>query len=229
MVDRKLYDVLGVDPSVGLKEIQRSYRILALKLHPDKNGGDKTANQNFQRLQAAYTVLRDPERRKQYDLTGRDPDDDDCLSSFTSFDRITPADIEAFEKRYKGSDEEKDDVVEFYNNNQGDVSKVFECILLAEANECQRFIDLFEELVMNGRIESTPQYTKSIKKLPAIAKRYIKKYKSEESELPGSSSMTDLILAVQANREKRGGKAADFLTQLEEKYSNKTKSKRSKK
>lgn len=70
-----LYDDLGVPPSAHAKVIKAAYRKLAQRLHPDREGGDAEA---FTRVQTAYDVLSDPDRRKKYDETGdtRVPDHD---------------------------------------------------------------------------------------------------------------------------------------------------------
>ncbi len=61
------YKVLGVSPSASDKEITKSYRKLARKLHPDANQGDTKAEEQFKEVSAAYDVLGDGERRAQYD------------------------------------------------------------------------------------------------------------------------------------------------------------------
>ena len=63
------YKVLGVGKSASPEEIKRAYRELALKFHPDRNKG-KGAEERFKTINAAYAVLSDPEKRKQYDAYG---------------------------------------------------------------------------------------------------------------------------------------------------------------
>ncbi len=67
---RNLYEVLGIDKGASEDEIKKAYRKLARKYHPDKNPGDKEAEEQFKEVQAAYDVLSDPEKRQQYDSWG---------------------------------------------------------------------------------------------------------------------------------------------------------------
>src|SRR5207244_2575558 len=64
------YDGLGVDRSAGEEEIKKAYRKLALKYHPDKNPGDKAAEEKFKELGEAYEALSDPQTRAAYDQYG---------------------------------------------------------------------------------------------------------------------------------------------------------------
>jgi DnaJ-class molecular chaperone len=61
------YDVLGVPSSASAAEIQKAYRKLAKKLHPDLNPGDKSAEDKFKEVAAAYDLLGDAEKRKRFD------------------------------------------------------------------------------------------------------------------------------------------------------------------
>ncbi|HMN70551.1 MAG TPA: DnaJ C-terminal domain-containing protein [Rhodoblastus sp.] len=61
------YDVLGVSSSASADEIQKAYRKLAKKLHPDLNPGDKAAEEKFKEVAAAYDLLGDAEKRKRFD------------------------------------------------------------------------------------------------------------------------------------------------------------------
>lgn len=70
MSARDYYDILGVPRSATAEDIKRAYRKLAVKYHPDKNPGDKAAEERFKQINEAYAVLSDPEKRKQYDTFG---------------------------------------------------------------------------------------------------------------------------------------------------------------
>lgn len=64
------YSVLGVGRKASQDEIKKAYRKLAVKYHPDKNQGNKTAEEKFKEVSEANEVLGDPEKRKQYDKLG---------------------------------------------------------------------------------------------------------------------------------------------------------------
>lgn len=66
------YELLGIGRSATTDEIRKAYRNLALKLHPDRNPGDKEAEKKFKEISQAYDVLSDPEKRKKYDTFGHE-------------------------------------------------------------------------------------------------------------------------------------------------------------
>jgi curved DNA-binding protein len=64
------YKILGVDRKASEEDIKRAYRKLALKYHPDRNPGDKQAEDNFKEINEAYQVLSDPAKRARYEQLG---------------------------------------------------------------------------------------------------------------------------------------------------------------
>ena len=66
------YKILGVDKKADAEAIKKAYRKLALKYHPDRNPGNKEAEEKFKKISEAYAVLSDPEKRKQYENFGSD-------------------------------------------------------------------------------------------------------------------------------------------------------------
>lgn len=67
---RDYYEVLGVSKTASLEEIKKAYRRLALKYHPDRNKGDKEAEEKFKEAAEAYAILSDETKRAQYDQFG---------------------------------------------------------------------------------------------------------------------------------------------------------------
>lgn len=70
MAKRDFYTVLGVTKTASADEIKKAYRKLAMKFHPDKNPGDKVAEEKFKEATEAYEVLGDPDKKKMYDQFG---------------------------------------------------------------------------------------------------------------------------------------------------------------
>ncbi len=70
MSKRDYYEVLGINKSANKDEIKKAYRKLALKYHPDKNKGDKAAEEKFKEASEAYHVLSDDKRKNNYDQFG---------------------------------------------------------------------------------------------------------------------------------------------------------------
>src|ERR1051326_2195647 len=67
---RDYYEALGVDRSASAEEIKKAYRKMAVKNHPDKNPGDKQAEESFKEIGEAYEALSDPQKRAAYDQYG---------------------------------------------------------------------------------------------------------------------------------------------------------------
>ena len=67
---RDYYEVLGVEKTASEDEIKKAYRKIAIKYHPDRNPGDKEAEEKFKEAAEAYNVLHDPKTRQQYDQFG---------------------------------------------------------------------------------------------------------------------------------------------------------------
>src|SRR5215475_12288339 len=70
MAKRDYYEVLGLEKGASEEEIKKAYRKLAVKYHPDKNPGDKTAEEKFKEIGEAYEALSDPQTRAAYDQYG---------------------------------------------------------------------------------------------------------------------------------------------------------------
>ena len=71
MVETEYYDLLEVSTTASADEIKKAFRKQAMKYHPDRNPGDKEAEQKFKQINEAYEVLKDEQKRAAYDQYGK--------------------------------------------------------------------------------------------------------------------------------------------------------------
>ena len=88
MSKRDYYEVLEIGRGVKDEEIKKAYRKLAIKYHPDKNPGDRDAEEKFKEAAEAYEILRDPEKRNLYDRYGYEGLRGSGFKGFTGFEDI---------------------------------------------------------------------------------------------------------------------------------------------
>jgi len=88
MAERDYYKILGIDRDAGEEEIKRSYRRLAMEYHPDRNPGDREAEEKFKEASEAYEVLRDPQKREIYDHYGHEGLRGTGFTGFRGFEDI---------------------------------------------------------------------------------------------------------------------------------------------
>ncbi|GAW82353.1 DnaJ domain containing protein [Plasmodium gonderi] len=188
----------------------------------------------FLQIQKAYEILRDPERRKNYDEFGLE---DDEFSEFKNYldpklfhSRIKVEDILNYEKKYKNSQDEKEDLIQFYNKFNGNLTHILEYIPFSEESDLERYISMFEKLFKLKEVKKTSDYDKSLKNINNIIKKYksiVKKdskiSKKRKSEPP---PIDDLVLAIRNNEAKRTLKINSLLSSIEMEYAKKNPKKR---
>gem|GEM_PF-4072697 len=91
MAKRDYYEVLGVNKGVSEAELKKAYRRLAMKYHPDRNPGDKAAEEKFKEASEAYEVLSDATKRSAYDQYGHAGVDPNMAGGAGAVDRRTRA------------------------------------------------------------------------------------------------------------------------------------------
>ena len=155
-----LYEtVLGVSSGATPSQLRKAYYKRCLSYHPDKLPSDlpdeerEDAKSKFRAISVAYSILSDEGRRKEYDESGDLYDEDDDLATSKAgvdswkeyfdalFPKVTGADIDAFEVKYKCSDEEEKDVLRYYSRFKGDLNKMLECVMLSSDADKARWVE----------------------------------------------------------------------------------------
>ncbi|KAI0120474.1 DnaJ domain-containing protein [Hypoxylon sp. NC0597] len=208
------YEVLGLERTANQGQIKSAYRKLALKNHPDKVPEDKKqeAHETFQSIAFAYAVLSDPARRKRYDETGSTSESivDSEGFSWSDFyreqyrDAVTADAIEKFAKQYKGSDEEKDDILMAYEEHKGNMDKIYESVMLSDVlQDDERFRAIIDEAIASEDVPAFKAYTKESKKSKEARIKAAKQESTEAEEYAKELGVHDKLFG---NKNKKDGK-----------------------
>ncbi|GJP77388.1 hypothetical protein CLOP_g7787 [Closterium sp. NIES-67] len=225
---KDLYAVLGVNRDATHAEIRKAYHRMALRLHPDKNPGDETAKDRFQALQRVFAVLGDAERRKLYDATGctgdGDGEDESGLSGDTVTDlykffrnvysEITVEDIEAFERQYRGSEQEAKELKELYQRFKGRMDMVLECHICTRDIDSHRFMGILDAAIESGELKATKAYKR-------WAAEVAKKPAPKDPLAVSNSNDNHGLMALIRNRQTRARENDEFFESLAAKYGGK--------
>ena len=212
--DQDLYSLLGLKKDATHEEIRKAYRSLVFKIHPDKNKDDPEASSKFANINKAYKILSNEETRKLYDETGEYDEGNegpiniqDTLNYFRKI--YSPKDIENFEEKYIGSLEEEEDLKNYYIENNGNITKILECIPCSKNEDVERFINIFESLFKKKVLKKNKNYEKSKNKI-----KLLKEDQKEADE--AKESLDKLTQQIMLNQKKRNFN--DYLDNLANKY-----------
>ena len=214
-----LYKLLNVNKNCSKEEIRKNFRKLVLLVHPDKNPNDPNANENFRNLNNAYKILMNDEKRKLYDETGEyDENEDekiDLENTYQYYREIYPKlkleDIENFSLKYRGSEMEEEDLIDYYNENNGDITLLLEAIPLSKNEDIGRFIKIYEQLIKKKKIKKSDLFFES--------KEHIKLLIEDEDEKKeAEDTLNDLKQQIMLNHKKRSEN--NYFDKLTKKYVN---------
>ncbi|KAL3815046.1 hypothetical protein ACJIZ3_016314 [Penstemon smallii] len=139
---RDYYDLLGVDKNATASEIKKAYYGVAKKLHPDTNKDDPEAEKKFQEVQKAYEVLKDEEKRQQYDQLGHD-----------AFERVGNGEGPGFDPFGDGYNHFQDifkngDIFNIFNRDMGgeDVKVSVELSFMEAVQGCTKTLSILTDL-----------------------------------------------------------------------------------
>ncbi|KDO30237.1 hypothetical protein SPRG_19792 [Saprolegnia parasitica CBS 223.65] len=168
---RDLYAILGVKASATPAQLKTAYRKKALKYHPDKNPDDDDATTKFQLLCTIHAALSNPELRAVYEETGELETEATETSSFRDwvdywrnlFPKVTTKDIQSFEKTYRESDEEAQDVLQAYEKYKGKMQSILDVVMLSTDDDIDRFTKIIQDAIDANEVPLYPAFTKKIK------------------------------------------------------------------
>ncbi|KAK1759556.1 hypothetical protein QBC47DRAFT_372379 [Echria macrotheca] len=213
------YEALGIDRSATADQVKSAYRKAALKHHPDKVSEDKRneAKEKFQGIAFAYAVLSDPARRKRYDETGSTSEaivDSEGFSWSEYYreqfqDAISEDAINKFAAEYKGSDEEKDDILAVYEEFEGDMDAIYEHVMLSNVLEDdERIRKIIDDAIESGDVEPYKKYTKETKKSKQARIKAAQGESKEADELAKELGVYDKLRGKKSKKDSEAGLAA---------------------
>ncbi|KAI8889216.1 DnaJ-domain-containing protein [Backusella circina FSU 941] len=234
------YEILQLNKETAtVSDIKKAYRTLALKCHPDKLANateeDKIkANEQFQQIGFAYTILSDPQRKQRYDKTGStDESVFEGEKDWTAYFKelwtgvVSGETIEKFKKEYQGSDEEKQDLYKAYNKFNGDMEKILSVIEGSEDIDVERFVVIIKEGIANSELKLFAKFEKSItkeahekrlKKIEKETKKAMKMKKTKKSKKEQEKDdIGSLALLMQQRNQERASKMNDIFESMEKK------------
>ncbi|XP_059215174.1 dnaJ homolog subfamily C member 9 [Centropristis striata] len=237
-----LYEVLGINKEAAEAEIRRSYYKVSLKVHPDRAPEDPLATEKFQVLGKLYAVLSDKEQRAVYDEQGVVDEESDILSQDRCweetwrqlFPKITVQDILEFEKKYKGSDEERNDLIQLYVQHQGNMDAITMSAMCSSQEDEPRLCSIIQAAIDSGDVESFPAFTQESDKKKRARRKRADRERQEAEEMQKEMGLGDeddsLVMMLKQRQTSREQNFNSYLSNLEAKYCKKSEtSKRGKK
>ncbi|KAI3320284.1 DnaJ-domain-containing protein [Xylariaceae sp. AK1471] len=217
------YEVLGLERTVTGDQVKSAYRKLALKNHPDKVSEDQKqkAHETFQTIAFAYAVLSDPTRRKRYDETGSTSESIAGTDGFSWSDfyreqfrdAISNDAIEKFAAQYKGSDEERDDILIAYEEYEGNMDAVYETVMLSDVlQDDERFRKIIDDAITSKDVPAFKAYTKESKKSRQARIKAAKNESAEAEEHAKELGIHDKLFGSKKGKKK--GSSEDELAAL---------------
>jgi len=181
-----------------------------MRFHPDKNSDKEEAAEKFNKIHQAYEILMDDEKRRYYDDTGEIDDklDINVENTYNYFrdiyTKVTIDEIDSFSEKYKNSPMEEEDLINHYNEYEGDVTLLLECIPLSENSDIERFLKIYEELFKNKILEENKTFKKTKKKIKKLEEE------DEEEVEEQREKIDDLAKMIQLRQNNRKGNLQDL-------------------
>lgn len=248
------YEVLSLEKSATADQIKIAYRKAALRHHPDKvKEEDKAeAHKKFQEIAFAYAILSDEQRRKRYDATGNTSEslDDDADFDWLDFFRsqreemMTTDAMLKFKTEYQGGEEEKNAILEAYEQHNGNMDMIFDNVMCSNVlDDDERFRRIIDAAIKDGEVRMHKAYCNESESKRKKRFDRAKKEELEAMELAEELGVKEKLFGDEGKKKKgkkndgedvlkalmkqrQQGRAENFLDNLEAKYGGKSKGKR---
>lgn len=225
----KLYELLGLPRTATEAEIRRSYYKVSLRVHPDRAPDDPLATEKFQVLGKVYAVLSDAELRAVYDEQGVVDDESDmlaqerCWADFwrTRFPVVTLKDIQDFEEKYKGSAEEREDVIRLYVQHKGDMDVISAHATFWSVEDEPRLCDIIRGAIDAEEAPEFRAFTKESAKKTKARRKRADRERVEAEELQKELGLGDedsLSMMIKQRKQSREQNFNSLMSDLEAKY-----------
>ncbi|KAL1115940.1 hypothetical protein AAG570_005435, partial [Ranatra chinensis] len=217
--------------------VHKAYKKLSLVVHPDRVSEDEKldATEKFKVLGKIHSILNDKDKRAAYDETGIIEDGDECeleerdWSEYWRllFKEITEEDIVNYEKNYKGSDEEKEDLKKAYMRGKGDMDIIFDWVPFVELSEEGRIREIIETMIAEGQVPAYKEFTDESPRKKQRRKRKKELEKKKQKRHPKKNGTTKVdsepdengaMMAILRRKKEREAQADSFFKHLEAKY-----------
>ncbi|XP_052274401.1 dnaJ homolog subfamily C member 9-like isoform X1 [Dreissena polymorpha] len=233
-----LYKILGLKKTATENEVKKGYHKVSLKVHPDRVSEEEkeASTLKFQILGKVYCILSNKEKRAVYDETGEVDDEDDTVPQdrdWTAywrmlFRKLTTQDIVDFEKNYKGSKEELEDLKTAYVEFKGDMDEILSNVLCSTIDDEDRFAGIIKDWIKTKAVPDFKKFSKETKKSKENRKRKFAQEAAEAEEMKAELGLwedTSLQAIIQSRQQSRQQHMASFFDDLEAKYAKPKKTK----
>ncbi|XP_069687583.1 dnaJ homolog subfamily C member 9 [Periplaneta americana] len=232
---RDLYEVLKINNSANEKQVRKAYHKLSLLVHPDRvEEHEKVeATEKFKVLGKIHSILSDKEKRAIYDESGDfDEESDEMVERDWSeywrmlFKPITVQDINNYEIKYKGSEEECEDLKRAYLDGKGDMDFILEAVPFTNTEEEPRLRELIQQFIDEGTVPAYKAFTDESPRKRERRKRKWEKEAQEAAKMKEEKGVGDtedeLKMLIQQKQQQRASEFNSFFDALADKYGGKS-------